>query len=115
MQESHYSKNRRWRKRHLALWHKERNNTKRKDEILTGGKLGIGKGKLETRVRWNEQELSYLKENAKSKTIIDIALYLGRSYIAVQTAAHRNHVLLLTTNKRRNKLISQIKRKVTQK
>ena len=44
--------------------------------------------------RWTEEEIQYLKAHATTKTTLEIALHLKRTYKSAQRAAARYHIKL---------------------
>ncbi|TSC82324.1 MAG: hypothetical protein G01um101419_595 [Parcubacteria group bacterium Gr01-1014_19] len=43
---------------------------------------------------WSEEEVQYLKVNGTTKTALEVAIHLKRTFAAVHTAARRYHVKL---------------------
>jgi len=93
-----------WRKAHPEQWREQRNCIKARDKMLTGALSFLEAHK--TLCRWTNKEIKFLEQNSKEKTIIDIAIALGRTYDAVACKAHREDITLFTEEKRRGKLIT---------
>lgn len=89
-----------WRKRHINEWRIIRNNQKIRDND-------------ESRLfatnwysRWTSDEIDYIKNNAKKKTVREMCIDLGRTYGAIIIKAHYSHIKLMTQDKMCGKLVT---------
>jgi hypothetical protein len=56
---------------------------------------------------WSSDEAQFIEENAEVMTAREIAISIGRSYLATLTYASKNKIRLQTENKLHNKLITK--------
>ena len=85
----------------MAAWRKDRNATKiRHNE--ESQETAVNRFK-----RWTNTEIDYLAEFAKTKTARQLAKVLNRTYSAIIYKCFREHITLMTEDKKHNKLVTK--------
>lgn len=85
--------NKRWKKRNPVLVRKYKNDKQDRDQDAT---LLYAEN---SHTRWDSGEVCYLRLHSKSETAVEIALDLGRTYLAVIMRAHNSKIRLQTDDK----------------